>query len=136
MVEVRTLYTPGLANAALPLVSLIVAEIVDVESRAARAAETYRRLKADPAKPQTELNEARRVLGDLLATRDACAAELGDLGVRLGDARLGVCDFPAELDGEPVHLCWTLGEERVEQYHPAAAGHATRRPLPVPVATG
>lgn len=130
------IFSPDLANAALPLVRAIVADVVALERSTLEATEAYRKLKADPAKPQEQLNEARRVLGELIAQRDACAAELEDLGVRLGDALRGICDFPAELDGEPVYLCWELGEARVEWYHGRDTGFAGRQPLPVPVAAG
>jgi len=39
-------------------------------------------------------------------------------------------DFPAELDGEPVLLCWLEGERELAWYHKAALGFAGRRPLP------
>jgi hypothetical protein len=39
-------------------------------------------------------------------------------------------DFPAELDGEPVLLCWLEGERELGWYHKTAHGFAGRRPLP------
>jgi len=133
---VHTLYTPEEANAALPLVRAIVADVVDLERRVDAATRAYNDLKARIEKPQTELNDARRELGELVEQRDHCESELEDLGVRLGDAARGICDFPAELDGAPVYLCWELGEARVEYFHARDEGFAGRQPLPVPVAAG
>lgn len=56
-------------------------------------------------------------------------AKVNDLGVILRDPESGLCDFPATRDGEPVFLCWRLGEERVGFWHPRDAGAAGRQPL-------
>src|ERR1700732_3004840 len=37
--------------------------------------------------------------------------EIGRLGVVVRDPSTGLVDFPAERDGEPVYLCWRLGED-------------------------
>ncbi len=39
-------------------------------------------------------------------------------------------DFPAELDGEPVLLCWLEGDRELRWYHRLDLGFAGRRPLP------
>jgi len=130
------LYSIDRANAALPLVRSIAKDVVELERRVAAATLTFRRLKVLPDKPQVELNRAQRALGNLVTEREECAAELAALGVRLGNATDGVCDFPAEIDGELVYLCWELGEERVEYYHGLDAGYAGRTPLPVPAGVG
>jgi hypothetical protein len=39
-------------------------------------------------------------------------------------------DFPAELNGEPVLLCWLEGETELGWYHRLAYGFAGRRRLP------
>ena len=56
-------------------------------------------------------------------------AEITDMGVIVRDPETGLCDFPAVRDGEPVFLCWRLGEERVGFWHPRDAGAAGRQPL-------
>ena len=127
------LYSIERANASLPLVRVIAKDVVDLERSVAGATRTYRRLRALPGKPQFDLNSAQRTLGALVAERDSCAAELSQLGVRLGDPANGICDFPAELDGELVYLCWELGEERVEYYHGRDAGYGERTLIPIPV---
>jgi len=40
-------------------------------------------------------------------------------------------DFPAELDGEPVLLCWLEGDRDLLWYHRLDLGFAGRRPLPL-----
>ena len=39
-------------------------------------------------------------------------------------------DFPSELAGEPVLLCWLEGEGELGWYHPVAYGFAGRRRIP------
>jgi hypothetical protein len=39
-------------------------------------------------------------------------------------------DFPGELDGRKVWLCWRLGEPAVQYWHDLDAGYAGRQPLP------
>jgi hypothetical protein len=39
-------------------------------------------------------------------------------------------DFPAEIDGEPVLLCWLEGERELTWYHKPELGFAGRRPIP------
>jgi hypothetical protein len=39
-------------------------------------------------------------------------------------------DFPSELAGEPVLLCWLEGERDLGWYHPVAYGFAGRRRIP------
>ena len=39
-------------------------------------------------------------------------------------------DFPAQLDGKPVLLCWLEGEQELGWYHDARYGFAGRRSLP------
>jgi len=42
---------------------------------------------------------------------------------------LGLVDFPAQIDGEVVELCWQYGEKAVSFYHGREDGFAGRRPL-------
>jgi hypothetical protein len=41
-------------------------------------------------------------------------------------------DFPAEMDGLPVLLCWLEGDTDLGWYHRADLGFAARRPLGAP----
>lgn len=50
-------------------------------------------------------------------------------GVLIKDLGRGLCDFPHEMNGRIVYLCWELGEEEVEWWHEVSDGYAGRRPL-------
>ncbi|MFI9008045.1 DUF2203 domain-containing protein [Actinosynnema sp. NPDC053489] len=70
-----------------------------------------------------ELKAAQARLDDLMTRVQETGAELK------GFAPLLV-DFPAELDGVPVLLCWLEGDDGLHWYHRADIGFAGRRPLP------
>jgi hypothetical protein len=54
---------------------------------------------------------------------------LADRGILLRDPDTGLVDFPADRDGEPVFLCWRLGEEGIGWYHSQRSGFSGRKPL-------
>lgn len=55
--------------------------------------------------------------------------EIESTGVILRDPETGLCDFPAERDGEEIYLCWRLDEDEVGWWHPRETGIAGRQPL-------
>jgi hypothetical protein len=128
-----SLFSPAQANAALALVRPIVADVVHHQARLAALLLEYQTEKRKLASSQILLNETRREMATLTAEREVFIAELIDLGVQMKDPATGLVDFPCELDGVPVLLCWRLGEDRVEFFHGENEGFGGRRPLPVPV---
>ena len=56
-------------------------------------------------------------------------AELTDTGVIVRDLDAGLVDFPSLRDGEPVFVCWQLGEDDVAWRHGPEDGFAGRKPL-------
>jgi hypothetical protein len=69
---------------------------------------------------------------DWFRAQEALRAELlwlAERGILLRDPNTGLVDFPAELDGRRVFLCWRLGEDRVGWYHEVQTGFSGRRPL-------
>lgn len=51
-------------------------------------------------------------------------------GIELKGIAPVIVDFAADLDGEPVLLCWLEGETALEWYHRADVGFLGRRRLP------
>lgn len=127
------LFSPAQANAALPLVRQIAKDAADHQARLADLTRVYDSKRKEPDASQLELNDTRRAIASETTERDACVAELIDLGLQVKDTATGLVDFPGELDGAPVLFCWRLGEERVEFFHTEADGFAGRKPIPVPV---
>jgi hypothetical protein len=60
--------------------------------------------------------------------RDAMA-EIDAIGVQVKDLDIGLLDFPCEVDGKIVLLCWKLGEEGITHWHGTDEGFASRKPI-------
>jgi hypothetical protein len=50
-----------------------------------------------------------------------------DAGLEVKGVAPLLLDFPSEIVGEPVLLCWLEGERELAWYHPLALGFAGRR---------
>jgi hypothetical protein len=70
-----------------------------------------------------ELKAAQARLDELLTQVQETGAELKGLAPLL-------VDFPSELDGTDVLLCWLEGDRALEWYHRTDLGFAGRRRLP------
>lgn len=78
---------------------------------------------ASPLGGLPELKAATARLDDLLTRIQQTGAELKGIAPLL-------VDFPAQLDGVPVLLCWLEGDRSLRFYHRVDLGFAGRRPLP------
>jgi hypothetical protein len=52
-----------------------------------------------------------------------------ELGVLVKDLDMGLCDFPHEMEGRIVYLCWKFGEPEIRWWHEVHSGFTGRRPL-------
>ena len=84
-----------------------------------------------------EQGEPRPRLGGI-AEAKGFQAQLSELlgwfpaqGIELKSIAPLLIDFPAEMDGEPVLLCWLEGEYQLAWYHKPEHGFAGRRLIPV-----
>jgi hypothetical protein len=132
----KRLFTVDEANKTLPLVRKIVEDVVrqhrvwrdkilelDLAASSGRADE-----------PRERAEQLEREAQALAREIDGYHRELQDLGIQLKDRRLGLVDFPSEIGGRRVLLCWRLGEGEVQFWHDEDAGYAGRQPLqPSPV---
>ena len=56
-------------------------------------------------------------------------AEIDAIGVQVKDLDIGLLDFPCEVDGRTVLLCWKLGEKGITHWHSVSEGFAGRKPI-------
>ncbi|MGA7379315.1 MAG: DUF2203 domain-containing protein, partial [Terriglobales bacterium] len=56
-------------------------------------------------------------------------AEIDATGVQVKDLDIGLLDFPCEVDGRIVLLCWKLGENGITHWHSVSEGFAGRKPI-------
>jgi hypothetical protein len=125
------LFTVDHANRTLPLVRRIVADIVNEHRRWQEAIVELDLIvsgvRADLPDPRAVAleREVQAIARDI----DQFQAELESLGIQLKDRRIGLIDFPSEMDGRRVLLCWRLGEASVQYWHDEQTGYAGRQPL-------
>lgn len=130
----RKLFTVEQANAMLPLVKAIVADLsrlytdlVDRQQRLAHLGAGRERSAGDVygdelAQIERDLEKDKRQLREYVS-------ELNALGVECKDPAQGLIDFPSDMDGRVVYLCWRLGEPEVLFWHELEAGFSGRQSL-------
>jgi hypothetical protein len=131
----RPRFTVEDANKTLPLVRRIVSDAVRDYWRWQDKVRQYEDVAAqrglDDRGELGELAERLERETEALARDiDGYIAEIRELGVEFKGFDTGLVDFPGEVDGKPVLLCWQLGEESVQYWHEEDAGFAGRQPLP------
>ena len=78
--------------------------------------------------------KAERVKAEQRA-KDAIA-EIDSIGVQVKDLDIGLLDFPCEVEGEIILLCWKLGETSITHWHGTQEGFAGRKPIDERIARG
>jgi len=125
------LFTVDHANRTLPLVRRIVEDIVREHRRWQEAIVEIDLLvsgaRADM--PDARAVALEREVQTIARAIDQFQGELEALGIQLKDRRIGLIDFPSEMDGRRVLLCWRLGEPSVQYWHDEQSGYAGRQPL-------
>jgi hypothetical protein len=130
----KKFYTPAEANAALPLVRAIVA---DITMLAGSLRERYERLQRTRQERGNQKNDAYQEEWQHMQEefeRDQerlreYEQELTKLGIHLKDYHQGLIDFPCWRDDREVYLCWKQGEPEVAHWHEVDAGFAGRQKL-------
>ena len=56
-------------------------------------------------------------------------AEIDSIGVLVKDLDIGLLDFPCQVDGQTILLCWKLGEKAITHWHGVQEGFAGRKPI-------
>ena len=115
------------ANRALPFVSRVIADIVELHEQIVLCRRTLERIEMGLHGGEVSLYEAeyRRSMSRL---RDL-VHELDLVGVDLLDFERGLISFPTIHDGREAALSWQLGEHEVEFWHEPEAGVESREPI-------
>jgi hypothetical protein len=128
----RARFTVDEANKTLPLVRRIVSDAVRDYWRWREKVREYEEVAANrvPGEPNENAERLEKEAAQLARDIDGYVAEIRELGVQMKGFDTGLVDFPGEVEGRPVLLCWQLGEETVQYWHEEDAGFAGRQPLP------
>jgi len=125
------LFTVEEANRTLPLVRRIVEDVVQSHRRWREKILEFDlvtstdRAGDHPDRAETLEREAQALALEI----DGFQRELEALGIQLKDRRLGLVDFPCEMHGRTVLLCWRREEPEVRFWHEVDAGFSGRQPL-------
>ncbi len=122
-------FTIEQANRTLPLVRRIVQDVVEQYARWQELVKALDVLAAGPAPDAVKIDRLQRDIQAAARVIDGFVRELTDLGVEMKGFDIGLVDFPGEIGGRPVCLCWRLGEPEVAHWHERDAGYAGRQPL-------
>lgn len=135
------LFTVDQANATLPLVGAITADVVNLTRELVERGDRLDLLKSrrEPDVEDVyseELGAIEKELHNDAARLREFVDELADLGVELKSAGKGLVDFPTIVDDQPAYLCWQLGEAEVLHWHSREDGYENRQPLTAGAMTG
>ena len=127
----RTTYTVESANKTLPLVRKIVGDAVRDYWCWQEKVRRYEEVSATRriGEPNEEAERLEKETQELATQIEGYVAEIRQLGVEMKGLDTGLVDFPSEIDGHPVLLCWQLGEDSVQYWHEPEAGFAGRKPV-------
>ncbi|MDQ2923606.1 MAG: DUF2203 domain-containing protein [Candidatus Dormibacteraeota bacterium] len=134
MQRLRT-YTVEEANSELPRVRRVVQQIAELSALLpeledqARIAEYESKRPAAGAQDRDRHQQARDAVGGAELELLKAVASLNGMGIQLKGPLEGLIDFPSYRGGEPIELCWKLGEDRVEHWHHVGEGFAGRKKL-------
>jgi hypothetical protein len=118
----------GALQLELGRVALVRAEIAPVIEAIGGADAAVSVLQEGASPPPGKERLAER-LRDLAAQITASVERINAHGCLVKDLELGLVDFYAMLDGQPVLLCWQLGEPAVTHWHGVEEGFAGRKPI-------
>ena len=122
----RRSFTVEQANRMLPLVRRIVEDVVVAYGAWQQAVGQFEVASNSNASDAAHFQgETERVALEI----DGYLRELGELGLEFKGFEHGLIDFPSEMDGRPIYLCWKLGESAVAHWHEVDAGFSGRKQL-------
>ena len=126
-------YTVSQANALLPRLTTLLEEmksrgqqLAGVQGKQARIRRKVRSNGHHNEAIDAELRKEERPAEHALRTG---LEQLVEWNIELKDLQRGLVDFPAQLEGRTVFLCWELGEPEVAYWHETDTGFTDRRPL-------
>jgi hypothetical protein len=124
-------FTVEEATRTLPLVSRIIADIVEENDRLQELLPTLKevriRARRNPAAAE-ELESLRADVAVISTRLEGYLKELSQIGCVFKGPQ-GIVDFYSMREGRPVFLCWHHGEEEIRYWHELEGGFAGRLEL-------
>jgi hypothetical protein len=133
---VSRIYTLRDADAIVPEIAVIVQRLRDLRDEVVALRDAQQLLEAalspasaDRPDADPELLRLRLRTRGLVDQMQADAAWLDERDIVLSDISTGLLDLPAEARGQPIWLCWRLGEASITAWHTHDEGFSGRRPI-------
>jgi hypothetical protein len=136
------LFTVEQANAVLPLIRAITADLVQLSREVTERRErlwllqSNRPANARDAYYREELLQIEEELEKDTARLHEYVEELRALGTEPKNGAEGLVDFPTLVEGRLAYLCWKFGEPEVLYWHELEAGFRGRQSLTAESAAG
>jgi hypothetical protein len=124
------LFTVEEAEALIPELEKIFDAVAELAAQAHAKARESERLAERKPEAAAAIAVARSQAQFLASQIEAKLKAIMDLGAVPKGLDPALVDFPGQLDGDEVFLCWKLGEKRITHYHGVDDGFAGRKPLP------
>ena len=123
-------FTIDEANALIPRLEMLMAD-AQRAALALRSAMQETSADGEPVDARTtkDVLRIRPDLADDVHRLEWAVAEIESLGCQFKGLDLGLVDFPAQVDGTTVLLCWQYGEKQIAFWHRTDEGFANRRAL-------
>ncbi len=112
------------ANRSLVFVAPVMKEIKTIW-------EELMTFKVNPQNTQTEFAHyyKEKTIREKLDRLKICNNELAQVGCVIKDPLMGLVDFPSFYRDQAVFLCWQMGEEQADFWHPAEESYEDRQAI-------
>jgi hypothetical protein len=128
-------FTLDEAQALLPVLESLLKTAIEGKNTAERIEQEFKAVSSrvflnggtllDVAQLAARKREKERLVQKI---KDALA-EIESTGAQVKDLEMGLLDFPCEVGGRIILLCWKLGEKAIAHWHGTDEGYRYRKPI-------
>ena len=130
-------FTVAEANALLPSVKPLIEQLQGLQRSIVetntRLDDAVTKVSAGNGYPIASLKEQITEMTthqlQLIEAFQSALKQLESIGCLLKDLNSGLLDFYSVREGQPIFLCWKLGEEHIRFWHTLEDGYPGRQPL-------
>jgi hypothetical protein len=117
------------ANTLIPRLEMLMADAQRAALTLRSAMQEVDDANGTEAHTTKDVLRVRPDLADDVHRLEWAVAEIEALGCQFKGLDLGLVDFPAQVDGTTVLLCWQYGEKQIAFWHRTDEGFENRHPL-------
>ena len=133
MITMRKVWSVEEANRTLPYLREILSVLMEQCKRADLAREALvewnERVQSNGNGTSAEMQRRNARLRDAVSQVRQGLEQVRSMGCEVKDLEVGLVDFPGQLNGRDVLLCWQINEPAVLYWHDPDKGFMDRQPL-------